>query len=168
MRNSPTPIIFRLGLLLMLNLALGFKVTGQAPCSEIKNTTRPFKFWSYEGDPVLKSKQLKVDMTAMKDEQVNNLVSSSRSLKVMGYVFGIPGGGMLGYSLGYLASGGEFNNVTLGLFIGGAAGVGIAIVSGIVAQSHYKKGLLRYNEVCELRMGASSNGIGVGLYLTLK
>jgi hypothetical protein len=38
----------------------------------------------------------------------------------------------------------------------------------IVAQSHYKKGLLRYNEVCELRMGASSNGIGVGLYLTLK
>jgi len=75
---------------------------------------------------------------------------------------------MLGYSLGYVAAGGEFNNVTLGLLIGGAAGVGIAVATSIIAQSQYKKGILRYNEVCELRMGAASNGIGVGLYLTLK
>jgi len=81
---------------------------------------------------------------------------------------GFPSGGMLGYSLGYVAAGGEFNNVTLGLLIGGAAGVGIAVATSIIAQSQYKKGILRYNEVCELRMGAASNGIGVGLYLTLK
>ena len=166
MSNSPNAIA--LSFFLVLNLIFAFKSIAQSPCSEIKNTTRPFKFWSYEGDPVLKSKQLKVDIVAMKDEQVNNLLSSSRSLKVLGYLFGFSGGGMLGYSLGYVVAGGPPSDVTTGLLIGGAAGIGIAIVSGIVAQSHYKKGLLRYNEVCELRMGASANGIGVGLYLTLK
>jgi hypothetical protein len=165
---SHSPNTIALSVFLLLNLIFGFNTSAQSPCSEIKNTTRPFKFWSYEGEPVLKSKQLKVDIAAMKDEQVNNLVSSSRSLKALGYVFGIPAGGLLGYSLGYVAAGGEFNNVTLGLLLGGAAGIGVAVVSSVVSQNQYKKGLLRYNEVCDLRMGASSNGIGVGMYLTLK
>tara|TARA_R110000868_G_scaffold6719_1_gene37589 strand:+ start:487 stop:693 length:207 start_codon:yes stop_codon:yes gene_type:complete len=62
------PILVGLGLLILLNLVFYSNVIAQSPCSEVKNTSRPLKFWSYEGDPVLKSKQLKADMLAMNDD----------------------------------------------------------------------------------------------------
>jgi hypothetical protein len=107
--------------------------------------------FSTNGDKLKKS-EVESMVLAVGDEEASGKLKSHRFYHYASLVPSGLGGGLVGYSLGHAAFGGEFPTVA---FLSGCGAIGVGFLLDHVANSRLIGSVDRYNEVLEEKYGIS-------------
>ena len=95
------------------------------------------------------------------------LFKSGKSLNTIGGIFGIIGALPFGYSIGYMASGGDNDDTNLWLLVGGGSVMAVGLMVSALGGSKMKKAIANYNASLAfqpvIHFGATPSGIGLAV-----